>query len=514
MKSDGFLFDDAAVEAQPAAAADSDGPWLILIVDDDPEVHAVTRLTLGKLVFKGRGVAFRSAFSAAEGRTLLEADADIAVVLLDVVMETDDAGLRLVREIRNDLGNRAVRIILRTGQPGQAPEEDVIVRYDINDYKSKTELTAQKLFTTVVAALRGYEDIRALESNRLGLQQIIDCTDSLFRLHSLRQFSRGVLLQLAAFVHAGPNGILCVQRNVSGEGDPEVADQREVCVLAGVGRYAEAVTRALYDSGIDPVIGGVIDAAFDRKSSQYSRDYTVLYIPVPEGPELAAYIHSHRALGEDDRRLLEVFVSKMAIGFANVRLYEDLQAANERLELRVAARTRELEEANRRLEELAYTDPLTGALNRRSFMEGAAREVERARRYQRPLSVVMFDLDHFKSLNDTYGHLAGDDVLRTVVARTRQVLRDSDILGRYGGEEFAILLPETPKELARQVAERLRQAMAAQPMIADGSAVAVTISLGVSELDPSEDAIGNTLRRADDAMYDAKESGRDRVCQR
>lgn len=512
MKSDGFLFDGAEAENRPASAVPAVGPWLILIVDDDPEVHSVTRLTLGKLVFKGRGGAFRSAFSGAEGRALLEAEPEIAVILLDVVMETDDAGLRLVREIREDMQNRAVRIILRTGQPGQAPEEDVIVSYDINDYKSKTELTAQKLFTTVVAALRGFEDIRALESNRLGLQQIIDCTDSLFRLHSLRQFSRGVLLQLAAFVHAGPNGILCVQRTVPG--CLATGRETEVCVLAGVGRYAEAVTRTLTTSGVDPAISAVIDAVFEKRASQYSPEYTVLYIPVPEGPELAAYIHSHRALTEDDRRLLEVFTSKMAIGFANIRLYEDLQAANERLEQRVAARTRELEEANRRLEELAYTDPLTGTLNRRSFMEGATREVERARRYQRPLSVVMFDLDHFKSLNDTYGHLAGDDVLRTVVSRSRQVLRDSDILGRYGGEEFAILLPETPRDLAGQVAERLRQAIAAQPMIADGIAVAVTVSLGVSELDPAEDAIGNTLRRADDAMYDAKESGRNRVCLR
>ena len=107
--------------------------WRVLIVDDDVEVHAVTRLILGKMRFKGRGIELLSAHSAAQARSLLEKERDIAVVLLDVVMETDDAGLRLVSVIRKELGNVATRIILRTGQPGQAPEEQVIVDYDIND---------------------------------------------------------------------------------------------------------------------------------------------------------------------------------------------------------------------------------------------------------------------------------------------------------------------------------------------------------------------------------------------
>nr|MBP6600126.1 response regulator [Giesbergeria sp.] len=137
--------------------------WRVLVVDDDVEVHAVTRLILGKMRYKGRGIELLSAHSGIEARQVMTSQSDIAVVLLDVVMETDDAGLRLVSVIRQELGNTATRIILRTGQPGQAPEEQVIVDYDINDYKAKSELTAQKLFTTVVAALRSYETIVALE---------------------------------------------------------------------------------------------------------------------------------------------------------------------------------------------------------------------------------------------------------------------------------------------------------------------------------------------------------------
>ncbi len=136
-------------------------PWLVLVVDDEPDVVAITRTALEGCIFEQRPIRILSASSAGAGRDMLENHAEIAVVLLDVVMETDDAGQRLARIIREDLQRRAIRIILRTGQPGLAPERDVIMRYDINDYRLKTELTAQSLFTTVIAALRGHTEITA-----------------------------------------------------------------------------------------------------------------------------------------------------------------------------------------------------------------------------------------------------------------------------------------------------------------------------------------------------------------
>ena len=138
---------DFLVHAPPLALAG----WKILLVDDEPEVHEVTRLVLGNFRFEERPLDIFSAMTAEEARQVLSEHDDIAVILLDVVMESDQAGLALVDHIRNEMGNRNVRIVLRTGQPGQAPEHDVIVRYDINDYKEKTELTAQKLATTIFA---------------------------------------------------------------------------------------------------------------------------------------------------------------------------------------------------------------------------------------------------------------------------------------------------------------------------------------------------------------------------
>ncbi|MGC2854439.1 response regulator [Novispirillum sp. DQ9] len=149
-----------------AAEPASRQPWTVLVVDDEPEVHKVSWLVLEELRFRGRPLNLISAGSAAEARKALAEHPDTAVILLDVVMETEDAGLRLVREIRDEMRNQAVRIILRTGQPGQAPERRVVVDYDINDYKAKNELTADKLFTTVIAALRAYEDIRTIERFR------------------------------------------------------------------------------------------------------------------------------------------------------------------------------------------------------------------------------------------------------------------------------------------------------------------------------------------------------------
>lgn len=138
--------------------------WKVLIVDDETDVHDVTVLALKRLVFDSRPIELLSAFSAAEGRELLRAHPDVAVLLLDVVMEEENAGLKLVRYIREELKNSMVRIILRTGHPGQAPEESVTMEYDINDYREKADLTARSLKTALITAFRSYRDIATINT--------------------------------------------------------------------------------------------------------------------------------------------------------------------------------------------------------------------------------------------------------------------------------------------------------------------------------------------------------------
>jgi len=159
---DDFFLDDDEPEQKSASAP----PWVMLIVDDEAGVHDVTRLALKDFTFSGRGLELVSAFTGEEALEILRQRDDVAVILLDVVMETDHAGLDCARRIRDELDNSDVRIVLRTGQPGVAPEREVILGYDINDYKAKTELTAQHLFTTVIAALRSYADIQELNAYR------------------------------------------------------------------------------------------------------------------------------------------------------------------------------------------------------------------------------------------------------------------------------------------------------------------------------------------------------------
>ena len=163
------------------------------------------------------------------------------------------------------------------------------------------------------------------------------------------------------------------------------------------------------------------------------------------------------------------------------------------------------------LKELASRDPLTGVANRRHFFERAGEEHARSRRYERPLSILMLDIDHFKRINDRYGHTRGDEVLKTLCDATRSRLREVDLLARIGGEEFAILLPETNKAGARIVAERLREFVAGLKVKTEGAEIRWTISIGVAVRLPADTAIAECLKRADEALYRAKERGRNRV---
>ncbi|AWK87336.1 DUF3369 domain-containing protein [Azospirillum thermophilum] len=345
--SDEFLFadDDPAVEAEAAAPqvlAEPVDPWLILIVDDDPAIHATTKMVLRGFTFEGRPAQFLSAGTAAEARRVLEENPAIAVVLLDVVMESDDAGLRLVRFIRSDMANRRVRIILRTGQPGQAPERDVILSYDINDYKSKTELTAQKLFTSVVAALRGYQDITAIEDHRQGLERILDASSALLDKRTMAEFVAGAVAEIVAVCPPSDGVALCSRWAEDGGPALHPSPLREPLVLGGSGLFAGLAGRPVRD-GLPPEAAEAVTAALASGRSRFERSHSVLvFRSASHQCETAFYLCHSRALSQDERRLLEVFCSKVAIGFDNVQLYEELTELNRNLENQVAERTREL----------------------------------------------------------------------------------------------------------------------------------------------------------------------------
>src|SRR6516165_6593071 len=220
------------IEDRPGAAPGGEPGrrWKIAVIDDEPAVHEGTRFALSDYQLNGQGIEILSAYSAAEGRQLMRSHPDVAVVLLDVIMETDGAGLDLVEFIRKDLKNETVRIILRTGQPGQAPERRVIVDYDINDYKAKTELTADKLFTALTASLRAHQQLQRMVETRRGLEIIIEAAPALFDLKSMQRLAEGVLTQISSLLNADCAGILVLREGL---------DSNETfSVLAGSGCYS------------------------------------------------------------------------------------------------------------------------------------------------------------------------------------------------------------------------------------------------------------------------------------
>jgi signal transduction histidine kinase len=331
------LIDDTGTAPEESTAR----KWKIAVIDDDQAVHEGTRFALSDYNLNGQTLEILSAYSAAEGRTLMRAHPDIAAVLLDVIMETDAAGLDLVEYIRNEIRNETVRIILRTGQPGQAPERRVIVQYDINDYKAKTELTADKLFTSLTAALRSYQQLERMVQTRRGLEIIIDAASTLYDFKSMQRLAEGVLTQIASLLNADCAGILVLRDDGNSSGG-------DFSVLAGSGCYSRFIGSTGSQS-LDPDLRQMVEAAFQRRKNEFADHRTVLYLRTGSGREVVVLLQAERPLSETDRSLVEIFGSRLSIAFDNVILYQQLHEANTQLEDRVAQRTRALMQANRRL---------------------------------------------------------------------------------------------------------------------------------------------------------------------
>jgi len=304
-------------------------PWKIIIADDDDAVHGISKMVLRDFRFEGRYLHFLSAHSAEATRRLVAEHGDAAILLLDVVMETESAGLDVVRYVRDVLRNRFVRIILRTGQPGQAPESWVVVNYDINDYKEKTELTAQKLVTTVISALRAYRDIQTIERSRRGLEQIIAASRNLFEPQSLSQFSRGVLEQLTALLHLGADSVYLKSAGFSAEREGE-QESREFRILAGTGAYEHAVGRLMSEAVPGAVSRRLMQAREDGRTLVDDNDFAG-YFRSSNLAENLIYLHTRRMLNEVDADLLQLFATNVGSAFDNVYLNDEL--TNTQMEL-------------------------------------------------------------------------------------------------------------------------------------------------------------------------------------
>ncbi len=305
-------------QSEPAALL----PWKLLIVDDEEEVHSLTRLVLRNYEFEGRPLKLMSAYSGVAARQVLAEHPDIALILLDVVMEREDSGLQLVHHIRNKLQNNRVRIILRTGQPGQAPEMEVVARYDINDYKAKTDLTSQKLFTTVTSALRAWRDIQTIDFSRQGLQRVIQASGGLFEWQSRTQFGRSVLKDLVSLAEPVPLAAAGgdVETTISGVVARRIDGAFKI--VGGVGEFAGDSGRVLTEVVPDRTELMVLQASRRGEGLFFNHSY-VSCIRADNGEEILFLIQGsggHGGLGGVDGDLIQLFMGNVATAFHNVNL--------------------------------------------------------------------------------------------------------------------------------------------------------------------------------------------------
>ncbi|MEQ8332193.1 DUF3369 domain-containing protein [Nisaea sp.] len=321
---DALVFADEETEA-PGSSRDLafQPKWKVIIIDDDPGMHDVTKLTLADFEFAGRGLSFISCYSGAEARDVLADHQDAALILLDVVMETEDAGLRIVRYIREDLDNWRSRIVLRTGQPGQAPERQVIANYDINDYKEKTDLTATKLFTLLCSSLRSYRDIVTIERNRHGLEQVISASANVFELKSMNRFAEGALEQLTALLHLDPSAVYMQKDGAVKGGLAATYTGNKMTILTGTGDFSSYTGRDA-QTVLPPDIARRLDAAVKQRQSSCENDDFVGFFEDRAGGVNLTYMTGVGAINPVDMRLLELFIQNVSIAFENAQLHEDV----------------------------------------------------------------------------------------------------------------------------------------------------------------------------------------------
>lgn len=290
--------------------ANMNNSWKILIADDDEQIHLMTSLVLQDIQFQGKPVELISAYSAVEAKDILEKDEDIALILMDVVMETEQAGLDLARYIRQELKNQRVRIILRTGQPGSAPEKRIILEYDINDYKEKTELTYQKLYTTVIASLRNYDYIYQLELQRKNLERMLSLNTTLFSsrslpeniIHSLYNYLSKLVLEVGFPIRA----LIGLEKHIGDRsvektlGDPSFSPKEEESICSRIGNIENAVTE-------------------NADGTIY-----ILQLQDPVFKRLFLFLEHHDMEDMPDLRLFLILMNNLKISFNNISLQEEI----------------------------------------------------------------------------------------------------------------------------------------------------------------------------------------------
>jgi diguanylate cyclase (GGDEF)-like protein len=454
---------------EPASPMSGSPPWRILVVDDDPEVHQATGFALAHLQVADRPLELLHAHSSAEALRLLAVEPDIAVVLLDVVMETPTAGLDIIARIRGELGLACTRIILRTGQPGYAPEIDTIRRYEINDYKAKSELTQTKLYAALSVALRTYAQLCQAHQARESLQKIID---SGRRIKSYAGEGRvpdatDLLLMLAAYFGAPPDGFLVERAGIDAP----------LRLLAAAGRYPEVAGGTGLPAATGAPVREQLERCLQARRCLAGAEGMALYLRHEQGGEMAAFVHLPPVRMQDvDLHMLDVFCTHMTLEWQNLRLLD-------------------------RLHHAAYRDALTGLHNRTALVQ----QLEEGRGDSAAMEatvLALVDIDQFSGINDMFGHAYGDRLLQIAAQRLQRALPSPVVLARVSNDTFAVWGDESVVQPAA-----LRR-LFDQSFVFDDAQHVVSVSIGAVRLREAQGVTGaDLLKEAWIALKRAKMGG-------
>lgn len=463
-------------------------PWEILVVDDDEGVHEVTKLVLKGYTFDHRPINLTHAYSAKEATKKMAEYRDYSIILLDVVMETDSAGLDLVNYIRGELNNQSIRIILRTGQPGEAPEHRVIIDYDINDYKEKSDLTYNTIRSCITTALRSYRDLNTIQklvTSREELQRKITKRND--ELHSVNQQLEKEIterIEVEKTLKKTNNQLKSMIDN----------SLSSISLKDRDGNYELVNRQFLTDINMKEsyVIGKNDHQLFGGKiaSEIRSNDYNV--------------IKTGESLQCEEMLLINgvnnFYISvKFPIFDQNGDFYR-ICSMNTNI-------TERLDYQNEIIH-LAQFDLLTNLPNRVLFIDRIDQAISRTKWNKQNVAILFIDLDRFKIVNDSLGHDVGDQLLVKVSERLKSLIRKGDSACRLGGDEFALLLVDisSQKDIVRLVKKIITSLSA--PYKINNRDLVVTPSIGISRSPIDGDDVNVLLKKSDVAMYKAKKAGK------
>ncbi len=441
-------------------------PWRILVADDDDDVHSATGFALAKVLINERPLELLHARSAAEAERMLRNESGIAVAMLDVVMETSDAGLRLVELIRDELRLDTMRIVLRTGQPGYAPELTVIQQYDINDYRTKSELNRTRLVTTLTAAVRAYEQLESERSASRAMDALARSSGTLVQCRDAQSFAMAALQRLGEVMGAALDAFVAM------EGSPSATQEQGMHVQAASGRFAGKEGHRI-DQSMDIELVRSVRRAMAARTSVFEPTRFTLWIG--NGNRDAVVVVDHpESMRPLQRKLIGIFAETLSVVFENVDLIE-------------------------RLEFFAFRDPLTRLPNRTRFISDVDQDLFAHPEASRALLIA--DVLNFSGFNENLGLRCGDSLLGAIARRLRGLFGSSVVVARIGADAFAVYGPESSVQPAT-----IHHAFEA-PFFVHGHVVELRLHIGLVRVADCKGNAVELLRNASLALSAARRSG-------